>query len=605
VPGLVAFAGIRIEDEVGRTYWDTLLFPANGSATFVAPQAGTYTLVLSVDRSAGLTGTLLAVRATTTTREVAAGFDEVVTIGGPGQNVELDVPGVAGQTLLATVSDVSLGPDAAIGVTLTRPDGFNPGGRSVQTDGTVFLESGASTETGVWRLTLDGVGRTTGEVRVHLYEPPLAGGALGGVDEPTVVGVPAAGGLARYTFAGRAGDPLILDVTDVTKTAGGDFEFFAITVLRPDGSFFTGDSARPGGQTWIEPADALDASGTWSVLVDPSNAATGSLTITRRVAHVLTSALTPGSPTTATFTRSGDVRRMTFTARAGQRPVLQVSDRSVATRMRLIGPGGLVTADIASYDLSDYFELPDVVGAGTWTLELDPFDRETGSVGLLLTLVTDPVRTVRTGVTTAVPFRAGQNPRLRVDVAKGAHIAMDVRALTPLGADMRVSFLRPDGSVAESNAFNEPGQWVEMIDVADVGGRWTVQIDPAGSTAGTTSVRLYSAKDTLVRGRIGKTTKVSVTAATQDVVLPFRGVPTAGDLQSVSWKVSGSTIASTYVWLLDPAGNPVQLALAGPGTTTGVFQVDPQMTGTWSLLVDPLDGATGTAKVFFAIGDLF
>ncbi|WP_088318026.1 hypothetical protein [Kineosporia sp. R_H_3] len=605
VPDLVAFAGIRIEDEIGGVYWDSQLFPANGSATFVAPSAGTYTLALTVDRSAGLTGSLLAVRTSTVIRDVATGFDEVVTIGEPGQNIELVVPGTTGETLLVTASDVSLGADEGVTVTLTRPDGFSPGGPALFAGGTVFLESGASEQAGVWRVGLDGLGTTTGDVRVHVYAPPLVTGVLGAVDRPTTVAVPEPGGLARYTFDARAGDPLILDVADVTQTAGGDFQFFGVTVLRPDGSFFSAGSARPGEQTWIEPADVLDADGTWTVVVDPSNSMTGSLTITRRAARVLTSAITPGTATTATFDRAGDVRRLTFTAKAGQRPVLSISDRTVFTRMRLIGPGGLVTADIASFDVSDYFELPDVTTPGTWTLELDPFERETGSVGVLLDLVTDPARTVRTGVTTTVPFTAGQNPRLRVDIERGAHIAVDVRALTPLGADMRVNFVRPDGSVAESNAFNESGQWVEMTEVADVAGRWTVQIDPAGRTAGTTSLRLYSAKDTVVTGRIGKTTKIDVKAVTQDVALPFTGVPTGAEVQFVSWKLSESTIASTYIWLVDPNGNPGGVMLAGPGTTTGVFQVDPQMSGPWRLVVDPRDGGTGSARIFFVIGDLF
>jgi hypothetical protein len=601
-PGSTSGFTLLIEDGVGGAYFESQLTATGGSASFTAGATGTYTFDLHVDGIGGLTGTLLPVLSRTTRRQVPIGFDAVVGTTDPGEVLELVVPRSAGDTLAATVTAMSANTFAFISL---APSGESSATQPVlESNGTVFLEAGRIDSVGDWVLRVDPAGSTTAQVRVRLADQAIIEGQLAPVGTPTAVDITERGGIARFTFDGTAGDPLMLDLGEATQAGGTEFDTFAVDVLRPDGTSYASTTVRAGsGPAWLEVPDGLDVDGTWSVVVDPTGAATGSFTITRRVPRVLSGTLLAGTAQRVAVEQPGDVLRLTFNGRAGRRPVVTISDRTVATRMRLIGPTGLVLSDTSAFDSPSYLEFPVLPTTGSWTLELDPFARDTGSVRLLLGLVTDPVNDVRPGAATAARYGLGQNPRVRVAVDKGAHVAVDLRAVQPAGTRLNVFFERPDGSIADAQNV-AAGSWVEVPGGADVGGRWTVVLDPEGQTVGTIALTVYASTDKVVTGRVGKTTGIEVRTPAQNVVLPFRGMPTTGEARVVSWKITDTTLDEATIRLVSPAGTTFASDLIGPGDRTGVFQAPTDMNGTWQLVVDPVDGRTGRARVFFAIGDL-
>lgn len=596
-------ARVRVESEAGDVLVDDLVFSFQARYLRLRTlDAGRYTLTLKNEGQASVEVPLTVRRTTVAARTVDLPFSDVLDVPEPAQDLEVAFVVEEGAATTVVVEDVSL--DATTGasplatISLLDPDGVDRAGLALTAGGRSFSEIVPGDRAGEYRLRIDPTGPVTGTVRVTVRAAPAVTGVLEPVGVPTRISVPEQGGLARYTFDATAGDQLAFDLDDVAITGGFDFQAMFVSLIRPDGTFFASAGARRGEPGWIEPLDGLDATGTWTLLVDPQDSLTGALTVTRVRPRVLTSPLPLASPATASFERPGDVHRLTFTGRAGQRPVLRIENRTVPTRMRLISPTGLVAADIASFDVSPLFELSPLSAGGTWTLELDAFERGTGSVDVRLDLVRDTVRTIQVGQQVATTFTAGQNARFRVVLERGRHLAVDIRNVSPSGMPATLRYLRPDGSVAFEQAFNDSDQWSEMFDVVDVGGRWTLELDPEGAAEGTVAFVVRSAPDRVYTGRLARTTSVTVAEATQNAVFPFR-VRASARTASVSYRVTGSTFRFAQLRLVDPAGASYGHHLILPGDTSGEIEVPPGASGRWRLVLDPADGATGTARLFF------
>ena len=85
------------------------------------------------------------------------------------------------------------------------------------------------------------------------------------------VSITTAGQNALLTFAGTSGRAYAYTVTGSTVTSA------SITLVRPDGSDFSSVSIGTGASSGTFPA--LDSGGTWTLRVDPSLDATGSMTV--------------------------------------------------------------------------------------------------------------------------------------------------------------------------------------------------------------------------------------------------------------------------------------------------------------------------------------
>lgn len=598
----------RLEAPSGAVVNEGTLFRGGATAIpFTAARAGTYTLVIPVSPPEGLTATAAVVRPTATTQSGTLPFDGPLTLAAPGENARLVVPATAGTTLVASVTDVDLtnvpGSQFAASVVVLGPDGAPVAAGDLPRGGSTSVEAPVAQD-GEYTVVVDGAFAATGSVRVVVDTARLDTQVLARSGAPSTVSMSRRGDSGRFTFEGQVGEGIAVEVQDVTLVSQSGFAFANATLFRPDGSFYTSYFLQTGSTLWIEPTDGLDAAGTWSLLVDPGDDTTGTVTARLVVPRILSAPLQPGSPLTVPFERAGDVQRLTFTGTAGQRPVLDISDRTVATRMRLVAPSGLVTADVSGFDTSEYFEFPVFQQSGRWTLELDAFDVGTGSVGVLLGLVNDPVRTVTAGSRVTSTFTKGQNPRLRLDLRAGSRAVLDVASVVPDGTSVTARFLRPDGSQAAAVPFSTAGSWVEMPEVADVSGRWTVQLDPEGPVAGRVVTTVRTAAERVVTGRLGRFTTVDVKNPGENVVLPFRG----SDLpepQFVGIDVVDSTFEELQIRLVSPDGFTTDAAVVGPGTSGFGLRAGSDLTGRWSVVVDPVGRSTGKARIRFRIGDFF
>ena len=201
-------------------------------------------------------------------------------------------------------------------------------------------------------------------------------------------------------------------------------------------------------------------------------------------------------------------------------------------------------------------------------------------------------------VTTTAP---DENARLVFDAVAGRRISLKLTNVT-IGpssySSAKVSILNPDGTTLVAPAyFGTNGGFVDTKTLpAD--GRYTILIDPQGSSTGSATLTLYDVppdvSDRIAAGGADVTVGVSVPG--QNARLTFDGV--GG--RRISLKLSGVTIgtstsSSAKVSILNPNGTTL-VAPAYFGTSGGFLDVKTlPSTGTYTILIDPQSNAVGSA----------
>jgi hypothetical protein len=136
----------------------------------------------------------------------------------------------------------------------------------------------------------------------------------------------------------------------------------------------------------------LPSTGTYTILVDPSRTATGSITLRLLDASDVNATVTPGGPAvTVTTTTAGQNARITFTGSAGQRVSLQLTNVTIGTSSCCSAQVSLINQDGSNFVAPTYFGTSGIFvdsvmlpASGTYTILLDPDSTNTGSATLTL-----------------------------------------------------------------------------------------------------------------------------------------------------------------------------------------------------------------------------
>ena len=158
-------------------------------------------------------------------------------------------------------------------VSIAKPDGSSFVGNTLFATTGNFVDTRALPVAGTYTITVDPQGAATGSATLTLYDvPPDVTGsfAIGGAPQPVSLGTP--GQNARLTFDGHAGQAITLKLTSVTISIG------YASILKADGSPVVSNAIFSSFDRSI--TATLPADGTYTVVIDPQGAATGSLTLT-------------------------------------------------------------------------------------------------------------------------------------------------------------------------------------------------------------------------------------------------------------------------------------------------------------------------------------
>jgi RHS repeat-associated protein len=284
---------------VGQTYFDST---GGLIDTLTLPSTGTYTLAVDPGGATGsVKVTAYDAHDVTGSFVPSAGGDvKALTLGAPGQNARYTVAATAGQRVAinATGSTIDL-----FQMKWLNPDGTQLDASVLMGTGNNFYDSVTMPAAGTYTLLVDPFGARTGSMTLTAYDAPDVLGtispSMAGDSKLETMAVP--GQNARVTFSGTANEQITLTVTGSTVSAGG------ISLLAPDGTTVGGQFAIGTGD-WSPLPFTLPSTGTYTVLLDPSNELTGHLTLTATVTAGGFAAIRPGISTSgasATLTSVG------------------------------------------------------------------------------------------------------------------------------------------------------------------------------------------------------------------------------------------------------------------------------------------------------------
>jgi hypothetical protein len=341
----------------------------------------------------------------------------------------------------------------------------------------------------------------------------------------------------------------------------------------------------------------LPQTGTYTVVLDPTGAAVGVATATLfDVPPDVTATITAGGPAVSVTTSvPGQNARVTFTGGAGEVLSLNVSAVTILSgTVSILRPDGTQLTSKTFTSSGVFVDVPALPVAGTYTIVFDPASTLVGGATLKLVDVPTDIVGAITQNGASVPLTIstpGQNARLMFSGTAGESVSVLVSGLTITSGF--VSILRPDGTTLAIKPFNAPtSAFVDRAQLPSTG-TYTVFVDPSGASVGAATVSLYDVPPDLT-GTItvgGAPVRVATAAPGQNATLAFAG--SAG--QSLTVSVTAVTYPSLVVSVLRPGG--IVIATRFLFSSGGTITVTLPVAGTYTLLVDPVDAATGAATV--------
>jgi YD repeat-containing protein len=523
-----------------------------------------------------------------------------VTSGGQIGLAWFDVAGKPTGAVVETNNSLMVGT-----VQLIAPDGAPVSPTSVVTNqNNVLLSPQALNQTGTYLLVVTSTqfGDTaTGSVTLNLYNvPPLTPDApltVGGSGSETLT---TPGQVPVFTFTGTVGQQVQL-VMQSTESVFG-----TLSVMAPDG-VSTVYAKTVGSSADISGALTLPQTGTYTYMLTPSQALTGTVTLNIETPIAGTIAV-GGSAVTEDIAQPGDFVTLTFPGTAGQvvRLVAQ-TDPSIASgnyALSLTEPDGqtqLYSSAVASTaNLSGLLTLPTT---GTYTIQIVPMAPTTGNVTVQLDVpvtgtispggaVTETVTMPGDAVTLSFSGTAGQVVRL----VSQPNSSLD-------NGFYRAILLEPDGQTQLYDSHNYTAADLSGLLTLPSTGTYMVQFIPDNAVTGAVTLSL----DTPLTGMLslgGATVTSNVTEPGGPILLSFAG--TAGQVVELAtqpasgfYTNSGSFLTTWYAVTATEPDGQTQLysnqQITAASAITGPLTL-PQ-TGTYSVLFVPNSPATGSVAI--------
>jgi RHS repeat-associated protein len=350
----------------------------------------------------------------------------------------------------------------------------------------------------------------------------------------------------------------------------------------------------------------LPTTGTYSILVDPITGS-GNATLSLYAADPSTGTITAnGTAHTISGLTIGQNALRTFTADEDDRVFLKVESQMTATT-RLRHPGGWVIASVTSLSSGPaYIDTKTLDADGEYTLEVDPSGTGTGNVTLTLhDVAADTTGTITVGgsAVTVTNTSPGQNGTRTFSGTADQRISLNLTSVS-VGSSgtcrLKVYVYKPDASTLTSNTcVGSAGAFID-VQTLPTTGTYTVLVDPVDDKTGSVTLTLYDvaadSTGTITAG--GSAVTVTNTSPGQNGTRTFSGAADQRislNLTSVSVGSSGTCRLKVYIYKPDAS----TLASNTCVSTAGAF-IDTQTlpsTGTYSILVDPIDDKTGSVTL--------
>jgi RHS repeat-associated protein len=541
-----------------------------------------------------------------TTVRISLGESKTVSLAGSEKVALVLFDGVAGEKVSLVASENTLSGTLSI---------WGPSGSQL-TFGSFSGLTGPVTlpKTGTYTAMLEPSGGSAGSVKVASYgfkditatiNPPAT---AEGLKQPVSIEIP--GQSARYSVEAKAGDKFSLRPAKANFTGS----YYDIKWLDPSGSVVHSEVWNAKENDFWD-SKTLSTEGTWTLLVDPRETSTGSVELEVWETPDATATINPpataeGHKQSVSLAVPGQNARYSVEAKAGDKFSLRTSNSNMTGYyyIRWIKPDGSVFSSQLYGPKEDWFlDTKTFSTEGTWTLEVDPTDANTGSVDLLVWEAPDITGQSITpseggGSVTSTIGVPGQRELVSFSGTEGQRISWTTSENT-ISAGGTISIIKPDGSelsgssgsfpFGESMALPTTGTYKFAIDPAATGG------SPVTNGTGSLKLAAYAFKDLTATinppaTAEGHKQSVSITIPGQNARYSVEAK--AGD--KFSLRTSNSKITGYhYIRWIKPDGSFYHSQLLGPKEDWFVDTQTFPTEGTWMLLVDPLEASTGSVDL--------
>src|SRR5262249_20617157 len=266
------------------------------------------------------------------------------------------------------VSEVSFGNGAGVfEVSILRPHGATLASKLVGGPDDIDMEP--LPDTGTYTIVVD-PGALTVNLTLTVSEAVTGTITIDGPSVPVILTRP--GQNARLTFEGTVGQRVDLGVSEVSFDPGPGSEVVEVSILHPDETTLASGLVTSSGRGIH--TDPLPDTGTYTIVVDPQDAKTVSLTLT--LSEPLTGALTIDGPSVPVTLRPGQNARLTFDGTAGLRVDLGVSEVSFNTGnevdITILKPDGTTLVSTTMGTNGGDIDTESLPDRGTYTVVVDP-----------------------------------------------------------------------------------------------------------------------------------------------------------------------------------------------------------------------------------------
>jgi hypothetical protein len=337
------------------------------------PTTGVYTILVNPAAEYIGTATLTLYNVADVTGSLTIGAPPVPTsIIYPGQRSRLTFSGSAGQRVSLLGSNNTMGEGT---LSIQNPDGTTLTSIGGLMGSSPFLDTKTLAATGTYTVVVDPINTQLGGMSIRLYDVADVTGTIVPGGSPVTVTTTIPGQNASLTFSGSAGQRISLSQTNVF--------FWGTTIIKPDGTTLVSSSA-----VYID-LQTLPTTGTYTLKIDPSDALTGSRTLTLYdVPPDITGTVTIGGAAVGvTTTVPGQNGLLTFAGTAGQVVTIHLTNNAIGIiTLKLLKPDG---SQLSSSYNSGNFNLSNqtLPTSGTYSIVIDPL---AGNIGSLSISVTSP-----------------------------------------------------------------------------------------------------------------------------------------------------------------------------------------------------------------------
>jgi RHS repeat-associated protein len=479
-------------------------------------------------------------------------------------------------------------------------------------------------KTGTYTIMLAPSSGATGSVKVTSYgfqdqtatiNPPAT---AEGLKQAVSLTVP--GQNARFSVEVKAGDKFSLRTTNSNFTGQ-----YYVKWLNPSGTWIFGGiwGAK---ENYFLDSNTFSTEGTWTLLIDPVAANTGSVDLlVWETPDITGQSITPsegGGSVTSTINVPGQRELVSFSGTEGQKVSWKTSENTISAggTISVLKPDGSeLSGSSGSFPFHEPVTLPTT---GTYKFVIDPeatgsspVTDGTGSLKLTAYTVVDQTATINPpataeGLKQAVSLTVpGQNARFSVEVKAGDKFSLRTTNSNFTG-QYYVKWLNPSGTWIFGGIWGAKENYFLDSNTFSTEGTWTLLIDPVAANTGSVDLLVWETPDitgqSITPSEGGGSVTSTINVPGQRELVSFSGTAS----QLITLKGQESTITNGSMWILKPDGTQLSGSeVTFTSSSSGKKEVTLPSTGTYTIVVDPpgtgsspVTDGTGSVKVIVYLG---